>query len=92
MKTKQTPKLSVVKGVYTADYILKNPSSSGKKYPAVWQAAVEEYFRREKFSFDKKDMKKPLVGVNFAEITRIMGTLLGKRNPPRPKSNKRRVS
>lgn len=82
----QSP-VSFSKTSWTAEYLLKNPANFAKKSKVIWQLAVEEYLRRSKFSFSKKDLKKPIENVDFAKITRIYNTLIGKRNPPMPKSS-----
>jgi hypothetical protein len=81
--------LSFSKTTWTAEYLLKNPANFAKTNKVVWQLSVEEYLRRNKFSFQKKDLKKPLENVDFAKITRIYNTLMGKRNPPLPKSERK---
>lgn len=87
MKTQS--ELTFSRTTWTAEYLMKNPATFAKTNKIVWQLAVEEYLRRNKFSFDKKDLKKPLENVDFAKITRIYNTLIGRRNPPMPKSSKK---
>lgn len=85
MKT-EAQQLSFSKKTWTAEYLMKNPANFAKKNATVWALAVEEYLRRNKFSFsNKKNLKKPLENVDFAKITRIYNTLTGKRNPPASK-------
>ena len=85
-KPEATP-IQFSKDAYTAEYLLQNPPP--KRARPVWQAAVTEYLRRSNFSFSRKDLKKPIVSVSFAQITRIYNTLLGVRNPPVPVSKKK---
>lgn len=78
-------KIEFAKQVYTAQYIMENPSSFAKGYRQIWRVAVEEWLRRNNFEFNRKTVKKPIVNVKFSQITRIYNSLLGVRNPPQPK-------
>lgn len=89
-KENTSTKLEFEKSAYTVNYIIANPSSFAKNYRSVWRVAVEEYLRRNKFEFNKKNLNKPLKNINFPQIARIFNTLLGKRNPPPRKEDSRK--
>lgn len=79
--------LKFSKNSWTVGYLKSNPPALASKHKVVWSVAVDEFLRRENFDFKKISLQKPLElsGKDFAKITRIFNTLLGKRNPPQPK-------
>lgn len=72
---------------WTVSYLKTNPPALAAKHKVVWGVAVDEFLRRERFDFKKISLQKPLelTSKDFAKITRIYNTLLGKRNPPQAK-------
>ena len=81
-KVAKAGKIKFAERIYTPEYLKLVPPAYAKKNKTVWKEAVDEYLRREHFSFTKLDFKKPLATVDFGKLTRIYNTLIGRRNRP----------